>query len=414
MSRVAVIGGGASGMMAACAAAEDGHEVTLLEHGDQLGKKLLITGNGRCNLTNACPPEELFAQFVQNGKFLFSAVRQFDNLAVMQYFESHGLPLKEESSGRVFPRSDRAADVVRALRDIMRAAGVRVVLGAQVTEILAESGAVRGVSYIPAASSASGRFLCDAVIMATGGCSCSYTGSDGSGLEILARLGHTVTPLRPALVGLCTREPYIPAMQGISLSDVSLTVKDAGRTLFTGSGDLLFTHRGISGPLAMTASSLIPDDALRRPLPFEIDLKPSLDDATLDAAILSGFKENINRRFKNSLGHLLPAGMVPVVVNLTGIAPDKRANEVTRDQRKRLLTLIRHFPGTITGTGGWDEAVVTRGGIPVGEVDPSTMESRLLKGLYLCGEMLDVDALSGGFNLQIAWSTGHLAGAGIP
>ncbi len=443
MKSIAIVGGGASGMMAACAAAESGHEVTLFEHREKLGKKLSITGNGRCNLTNACDKDGIIARSVRNGKFLYSAVNGFDNSDVMEFFESHGLPLKEESDGRVFPRSDKAADVVRTLKNAIRDEGVAVKLNAEVTDIAVEEGRVRGVVYSPADVSglAGGRsehgrdrriFPCDAVIMATGGRSCPYTGSDGSGWEILSRHGHTVTDVRPALVGLNTRESYITAMQGISLHDVTLTLRDGERTLFAGAGDLLFTHKGISGPLAITASSYIPDEAFRstvrtggayrspdhagadnmlcKSLSFEIDLKPSVDDSALDAQILGGFGENINRRFRNSLGHLLPSGMIPAVVALSGINPDKRVNEVTREERRRLMGVIRNFPGTVTGTGSWDEAIITRGGIPVGEVFPSTMESRLVRGLYLCGEMLDVDALTGGFNLQIAWSTGHLAG----
>ncbi len=418
MSTVAVIGGGASGMMAALTAAEAGHEVTLFEHGERLGKKLAITGNGRCNLTNSCDTEEIPAHIPRNDKFLYSALHRFDSRAVMDFFESRGLPLKEESSGRVFPASDRAEDVVRTLEDAMREAGVRVLLGAQAADLYTQGDRICGVAYAPAGSGKDPAgftgppqvFSCDAVIMATGGRSCPYTGSDGSGWEILLRHGHTVTPLRPALVGLRTREGYISALQGISLHDVRLTVSEKGKRRFSGTGDLLFTHQGISGPLAMAASSLIPDEAFCGCLPFEIDLMPYIDEEQLDARILAYFGENINRRFKNSLGGLLPSGMVPAAVSLTGIRPDKRVNEVTREERKRLRSVIRHFPGTITGPGSWDEAVITRGGIPVREVNPSTLESGLVKGLYLCGEMLDVDALSGGFNLQIAWSTGRLAG----
>ncbi len=456
MSTVAVIGGGASGMMAACAAAEAGHDVALFEHKERLGKKLSITGNGRCNLTNACGREELIARSVRNGKFLYSAINLFDDRAVMDFFEEHGLSLKVESSGRVFPRSDRAEDVADTLEHAMRDLGVRVVLNAQLTDLLIGEGKIRGIEYAGSGKpggdmySDSGKpggavnfgektgvqiFPCDAAIMATGGLTCTHTGSDGSGWDILMRHGHTLTQIRPALTGLYTREPYIPAMQGISLNGVRLTLRNGEQILFTGSGDLIFTHKGISGPLAITASSFIPDGAFRDPstgpeisertkgsengillresLPFEIDLVPYLDEEALDARILQYFGENINRRFKNTFGHLLPSGMVPVVTALTGVQPDKRVNEVTREERKRLLSVIKHFPGTITGIGGWDEAVITRGGIKVEEVNPSTMESRLIKGLYLCGEMLDVDALTGGFNLQIAWSTGHLAGSVI-
>ncbi|MCD8151196.1 MAG: NAD(P)/FAD-dependent oxidoreductase [Clostridiales bacterium] len=447
MSKVAVVGGGAAGMMAACAAGAAGHSVTLFDHNEKLGKKLFITGKGRCNLTNACATEDFFQSVSRNYKFLYSAVYQFDSRAVIDFFEENGLRLKTERGNRVFPQSDHASDVTRTLETVMRRAGVRVKLQADVTEIRVEDGAVAGLIYESWGDKGSGSFCresemlpdfnrkeagrlaepihtgkfseknrkrqffpCDAVIMATGGCSYPSTGSDGSGWEMLRRLGHTCTELRPSLVGMLTKEDYIPKLQGLSLKNISFTVRAGKKKVFEEFGELLFTHRGISGPVVLTASSVIPDTKLQSELIFEIDLKPSLSEEQLDQRLQRDIAENANRQYKNALGKLLPSKMIPVIVRLSGIDPEKKVNAVTREERRQLLLLLKHFPGTITGLGGWSEAIITRGGIRVAEVDPSTMESRLVPGLYLCGEMLDLDAVTGGFNLQIAWSTGHLAG----
>ncbi|MCD8366379.1 MAG: NAD(P)/FAD-dependent oxidoreductase [Clostridiales bacterium] len=478
MSRVAVIGGGAAGMMAACTAGAAGCEVTLFEHNEKTGKKLFITGKGRCNLTNACDTEDFFRSVLRNHKFLYSAVYQFDSRAVMDFFEANGLRLKTERGNRVFPQSDHASDVIKTLEKAMHRAGVRVILQANVTDIRTEDGRVAGVVWEE--SGAAGRgglqaplqagrnaeagirartcsaeicvspsgqkstvkhpahwFPCDAVIMATGGISYPTTGSDGSGWEILRRLGHTCTALRPALVGMRTKEGYIPELQGLSLRNISFALKAGEKKIFEEFGELLFTHQGISGPVVLTASSVIPDKYFREPdeaaadrsalppahlpsggclqreLTFEIDLKPSLSEAQLDLRIQRDFAENANRQYKNALGRLLPAKLIPVVIRLSGIDPGKKTNSVTREERRRLLALLKHFPGTVTGLCGWQEAIITRGGIRVAEVNPSTMESKLVAGLYLCGEMLDLDAATGGYNLQIAWATGHLAGESV-
>ncbi|MCD8218696.1 MAG: NAD(P)/FAD-dependent oxidoreductase [Clostridiales bacterium] len=442
MSKVAVVGGGAAGMMAACAAGAAGHSVMLFDHNEKLGKKLFITGKGRCNLTNACATEDFFQSVSRNYKFLYSAVYQFDSRAVMDFFEENGLRLKTERGNRVFPQSDHASDVTRALETEMRRAGVRVKLQANVTEIRVEDGHVKGLVWHNCASNLHRRdtkitesllngdtaktdsvrseknrqgqfYPCDAVIMATGGCSYPSTGSDGSGWEMLRQLGHTCTELRPSLVGMLTKEDYIPELQGLSLKNISFTVRAGKKKVFEEFGELLFTHRGISGPVVLTASSVIPDTKMQSELTFEIDLKPSLSEEQLDQRIQRDFAENANRQYKNALGKLLPSKMIPVMVRLSGIDPEKKVNAVTREERRQLLMLLKHFPGTITGLGGWLEAIITRGGIPVAEVDPSTMESRIVPGLYLCGEMLDLDAVTGGFNLQIAWSTGHLAGISV-
>ena len=426
MNRIAVVGGGAAGMMAACAAAGAGNAVTLFEHNEKLGKKIYITGKGRCNLTNACPTEELFPAFSRNGKFLYSAVYRFDNRAVMEFFESRGLKLKVERGNRVFPQSDHASDVIRTLAKEMERLSVQVILRADVKQILTEDletpddGARESKSAGPARkicglvfdtqTERGKKFWCDALILATGGVSYPSTGSDGSGFELLKPLGHTCTRLRPSLIGMRTKESYIPGLQGLALKNISFTVKSGKKVLYEEFGELLFTHQGISGPVVLTASSVIPDRYFEGDLTFEIDLKASLPEDRLDRRIQRDFSENQNRQFKNSLGRLLPSGMIPAVIRLSGIDPEKKVNSVTRDERQRLLHVLKHFPGTITGLGDIREAVITRGGVPVKETDPSTMESRLVSGLYLCGEMLDLDAVTGGFNLQIAWSTGHLAG----
>ncbi|MCD8333543.1 MAG: NAD(P)/FAD-dependent oxidoreductase [Clostridiales bacterium] len=410
MSKVAVVGGGAAGMMAACAAGAAGHAVTLFEHNEKLGKKIYITGKGRCNLTNACETEDFFASVPRNGKFLYSAVYQFDSRAVMDFFETQGLSLKTERGNRVFPQSDHASDVTKTLERAMHRADVKIVLGAEVTDIRTEDGRVTGLRY---RRNDEITFPCDAVIMAAGGVSYPSTGSDGSGWELLKKLGHTCTDTRPSLVGLLTAEEYIPRLQGLSLKNIRFTVQAGTKKVYEEFGELLFTHQGVSGPVVLTASSVIPDRYFSSGLTFEIDLKPSLTEEQLDLRIQRDFAENVNRRFKNALGRLLPSKMIPVVIPLSGIDPEKKVNAVTKQERRCLLTVLKHFPGTITGTGGWNEAIITRGGIRVSEVNPSTMESRIVQGLYLCGEMLDLDALTGGFNLQIAWSTGHLAGASV-
>jgi predicted Rossmann fold flavoprotein len=412
MTEVIVVGGGAAGMMAAVSAAEAGNRVTLLEHTEKTGKKIYITGKGRCNVTNACEISDFFSHVSRNEKFLYSAVYSFDNQAVMQWFEAHGTPLKTERGARVFPQSDHASDIIRALNRGLKENGVRVRLNTEVTDILTADGRAAGVKI----SDACGRkqkLPAEAVILATGGMSYPSTGSDGSGFRLVKKLGHTVTKLRPSLVPMETKEPYIRELQGLSLRNVQLDIYQRGKCLYEEFGELMFTHFGITGPLVLRASSLLPDHALNEELAFYINLKPALDRETLDNRILRDFSNQTNRKFGNSLNHLLPSKLIPVIIRLSGIPADKKVNAVTREERHRLTELIQAFPGTITGVRGFREAIITRGGVSVKEVDPSTMESRLIPGLYLTGEMLDTDAVTGGFNLQIAWSTGHLAGSSI-
>ncbi len=435
MRNVAVIGGGAAGMMAAYAAAKAGCKVTLFEHNEKLGKKLFITGKGRCNVTNAGDTEDFFAHVVNNPKFLYSAIYQCDAAAVRSFFEGEGLPLKVERGERVFPQSDHSSDVIRALERALRRVGVKVLLQTNVVEILTtqeETPCVSGLMYQELSGAASPKktflcatspqknvmcdvspkktFSCDAIIVATGGVSYPSTGSDGSGFQLLSPLGHSITKLRPALVALKTKEPYIPQLQGLSLRNVSFCVWNGKKKLFEDFGELLFTHQGISGPLVLTCSSCVADRYWQQELAFTIDLKPSLSEEQLDKRIQRDFEEQQNRQFKNALGKLLPAKLIPVVLALTHIDQEKQVHQITKEERHRLMYLLKHFPGTITGLCDWKEAIITRGGVSVKEVSPSTMESKKVAGLYICGEMLDVDALTGGYNLQIAWSTGFVAG----
>ena len=414
MSKVAIIGGGAAGMLCGVYAARRGHQVHILEKNEKLGKKLFITGKGRCNLTNACDTEDLFAAVMKNEKFLYSAIYTFDNHATMDYFEQLGLKMKTERGNRVFPQSDHASDVIRVLTEELRRKKVCVCLNTKVREILSDGTKVTGLRWDCHDTHQKNQVSeYDAVVVACGGVSYPTTGSDGSGFDLCKKLGHTVTELRPSLIGMTTAEDYISQLQGLSLKNVTLTVKSGKKTLYSEFGEMLFTHQGISGPLVLTASSYIPDKYMKQELAFEIDLKPALEEEQLDKRLQRDFAENINRQFKNALHGLVPAKLMPVLIELSGIDPEKKVHSVTREERHRLLMLLKHFPGTITGLGKMEEAIITRGGIKVKEVKPSTMESKLVQGLYLCGEMLDVDAVTGGFNLQIAWSTGYLAGISI-
>lgn len=414
MSKVAIVGGGAAGMMAAFSAASSGHQVDLFEHNEKLGKKIYITGKGRCNLTNACDVEDYFGNIVRNSKFLYSAIYTFDNQAVMDFFEEQGLGLKVERGNRVFPNSDHASDVIKALTKALRHVGVKVHLNMDVVELLADGGRIKGLKYHNFDTKEMGNtYFCDAVILAGGGISYPTTGSDGSTWELCKKLGHTITPVRPALIGMTAKECYIKELQGLSLKNISFSVLRGKKVLYQEFGEMLFTHQGISGPVVLTASSKIQDKYFGEKLSFEIDLKAALTEEQLDRRIQRDFTENQNRQFKNAISKLLPAKMIPVVIDLSGIDPEKKVNSITKEERRALIHVLKHFPGTITGLGNMDEAIITRGGVKVKEVNPSTMESKLVQGLYLCGEMLDVDALTGGFNLQIAWSTGHLAGISV-
>ncbi len=402
--RVAVVGGGAAGMMAAIHAARMGAAVTLFERNDRCGRKLRITGKGRCNLTNHCTRDVFFENIPADARFLFSAWSRFSSADTEAFFEGLGVPLKVERGNRVFPVSDRATDVVDALVRACREAGVRVETR-RVKGLAFAEDAVRGVEL----GAEIAEF--DAVIVATGGCSYPLTGSDGDGYRFARAAGHTVVPLSPSLVPLVEKGGLCASMQGLSLRNVRLTAVDAatGKAVFEDFGELLFTHFGLTGPLALSASAHLTEMAEGR-YEILIDLKPALDEKTLDARLLSDFEKYKNKDFANALCDLLPQKMIPTVIAAVDIAPHKKVNAITKEERHRLLSLLKAFPISVKGFRPIAEAIVTKGGVALAEVSPRTMESKKKKGLYFAGEVLDLDAYTGGFNLQIAFSTGVLAG----
>ena len=396
-------------MMAAYAAAESGHAVTLLEQNEKLGKKLFITGKGRCNLTNASDMEQLFANVVSNRKFLYSAFYSYDNEQVISFFESHGMPTKTERGNRVFPVSDHSSDVIAALSAALREQHVEVFLHTKVKRLLLEKrDEEKRVTGVELADHT--KMHADAVIVATGGISYPSTGATGDGYRMAEESGHKMVSPTPALVPMEMKEPWVRDLQGLSLRNVRMSVTRGKKKLYEDFGEMLFTHFGVSGPLVLSASGCIPAKAFDQELSMTIDLKPALDVEQLDHRILREFDEMKNKQFKNSLGHLLPAKMIPVMIALSGIDPDTKVNEISREQRQNLLHLFKNMPLTITGLRDFKEAIITKGGVSVKDINPSTMESKLVQGLYFCGEVLDLDALTGGYNLQIAWSTAYLAG----
>ncbi len=404
MAKTIVIGGGAAGMMAAYAAAMCGNEVSLYEKNEKLGKKVYITGKGRCNVTNACETQDLFINIVTNPKFMYSPIYTFDNNMVQSFMEEWGCPLKVERGNRVFPQSDKSYDVINALIRAMRENKVDINLDSHVSGILTENGHVTGVRV-------NGRDIeCDNVILATGGYSYPSTGSTGEGHTMASKLGHHITKCMPALVPFTAAEEWVKELQGLSLRNCGVTIYDGDHKIYEDFGELLFTHFGVSGPTVLSASSYAVDIIRKRPLRLVIDLKPALDEKQLDARILRDFEANINRKFMNSLDKLFPKSLIPVIIERSGIDAQCRVNEITRDKRQGLVKLIKNFDLTLTGLRGFNEAIITHGGVDVKEIDSSTMESKLIKGLYFAGEMIDVDAVTGGFNLQVAWSTGYLAG----
>ncbi len=409
MSNIIVIGGGPAGMFAAIAAAENGHKVTLLEKNEKLGKKLYITGKGRCNITNASDMEVLFANVMTNAKFLYSAFYAYDNQRVIDFFEENGLATKVERGNRVFPVSDHSSDVIATLAKVLRQKGVEVCLHTQVKEILTEAcGEETKVSGVLLANGK--RMSADDVIVATGGFSYQTTGSTGDGYRFAKALGHEVTDIYPSLVPFEAKEDYVKEMQGLSLRNVQVRIYQKKKLLYDEFGEMLFTHFGVSGPLMLSASALLKPKQTSQELQMEIDLKPALTVEQLDKRVLHDFEEAKNKQFKNSIGKLFPAKMIPAILELSGIDPDKKVNEITKEERAGFIRLIKAFPVTLTGLRSFKEAIITKGGIKVKEVNPSTMESKLVRHLYFCGEVLDLDALTGGYNLQIAWSTGYLAG----
>lgn len=403
--RVAIIGAGAAGMMAAITAAEAGAAVTLFERNDRVGKKLRITGKGRCNVTNNCDNNEFLSNVPTNPRFLYASLARFSTADTMAFFEEAGVPLKTERGKRVFPISDRAADIVSAMEKKCREAGVEIV-HRRVRGLLIEDGRICGLRYGESEESF------DAVIVCTGGRSYSMTGSDGDGYRFATEAGHTVTPLHPSLVPLVAQGKLCASLQGLSLKNVSLSIKltQSGKSVYDDFGEMLFTHYGITGPLVLSASAHLSDIA---PDKYEavIDLKPALDEKTLDARILSDFAKYQNRDLINALDDLLPQKMIAPYVGLCGIDPRKKVNSITREEREKMVQVLKGIRVPLVGFRPIEEAIVTRGGVSVKEVDPKTMQSKLVEGLYFAGEVLDVDAYTGGFNLQIAFSTATVAGS---
>lgn len=406
MSKVLVIGGGPAGCFAAYFAAKKGHDVLLLEQNEKIGKKLYITGKGRCNITNSSDMDILFNNVCSNRKFLYSAFYSYTNDQVIDFFESHGLPTKVERGNRVFPLSDRSSDVINTLNRALKEVGVEVYLNTKVKDIIVDGETVAGVIINDGK-----RLKADSVIIATGGFSYQSTGATGDGYRFARDLEHRIVPVTPSLVPFETKEEWPIELQGLALKNVALQVARNGKSIYDDFGEMLFTHFGISGPMILSASASIKPEYFKEELSIYIDLKPALSIDELDKRILRDFEETINKQFKNSIHKLLPAKMIPVIIALSGIDPDKKVNEISKEERKNLVMLLKHLPLTVTGLRGWNEAIITKGGVSVKDVNPSTMESKLVKNLYFCGEVLDLDAMTGGYNLQIAWSTGYLAGS---
>lgn len=403
MSDICVVGGGAAGLTAAYFAACGGGRVTVYERNPVCGKKLGITGKGRCNLTNLCDVQELLLNVPTNPRFLYKALSAFPPEEVMRFFEGLGVPLKVERGRRVFPVSDRAADVTAALVNACRSVGVRIVCGSRVRGVFAKDGRFSHLSL-----AGGGKVEADGCIIATGGASYPRTGSEGDGYAFAAALGHTVVRAEPSLIPLCSDDPVCAACMGLSLKNVRASFFSAeGKPLYSEMGEMLFTHFGVSGPIILSASAHVGDAVGVRVV---IDLKPALDCETLDKRLLRDFEENRNRDFANGLSALLPQKLIPIIVEKSGISPHKKINSVTKEERKALVKLLKGFSFTLSGKRPLSEAIITRGGVSVKEISPSTMESKLVGGLYFAGEVIDVDAYTGGYNLQIAFSTGRLAG----
>ncbi len=410
MSRVLIVGGGAAGMFAAVTAARNGQEAFLFEKNEKLGKKLFITGKGRCNITNACDMETLFSSVIRNSRFLYSSFYGYTNQDVIDFFEELGVKTKTERGGRVFPESDHSSDVIRALEQELKRLGVRVFLNTRVEKIITQNGMFSEAEIVNERAGGKKRVKGDACVIATGGLSYPSTGSTGDGYRFARECGHSIVPCAPSLVPMEVKEQWAGSLMGLSLRNVKASVFQGKKCLFQDFGEMLFTHYGVSGPLIISASSYLGEKLEKQELKLEIDLKPALDEKQLDQRVLRDFEENHNRQFKNALGKLFPSKLIPVMVELSGIDPEKKVHGISRDERQRFVYLIKRLTMTVTGLRDYNEAIITRGGVKTKEVDPGTMESKLVKGLYFAGEVLDLDALTGGFNLQIAWSTAYAAG----
>ncbi len=406
MGKVIIVGGGAAGMLAAVSCARQGKKVSLYEKNEKLGKKLFITGKGRCNITNACDAEDFLDHVVGNPRFLYSAFYNFTNLDMMELLTELGLQLKTERGNRVFPKSDKSSDVIKVLSRELQRLGVEVFLNTPVKDIIVEDGSVRGILL-----NKGERRECSSVLIATGGLSYPSTGSTGDGYLFARKLKHTIAELSPGLVPFEVKEGFVKELMGLSLKNISIRIADSrGKTLYSEFGEMLFTHYGVSGPILLSASSHVTKALARENLTLFIDLKPALTKEQLNARILREIEENRGKQMKNMLSSLLPSSLVPVMLFYLGISPERRGNELSKEERLAMVDGLKSFSLTLTGFRDYNEAIITRGGVSVKEVNPSTMESKLVKGLYFAGEVLDVDAHTGGFNLQIAWSTAYLAG----
>ncbi len=408
MNKVLIVGAGAAGSMAAITAAGKGNEVIVFDKNEKTGKKIYITGKGRCNITNTAGSTELIKNTVRNPKFMYSAFSAFSSEDVMDFFEKAGCPVKVERGNRVFPVSDRSSDVIKALDREMALAGVKIRYNTEVADILtnAEKTEVLGVK-LKDGKTVEG----EKVIIATGGLSYKSTGSTGDGYEFARRLGHTVTELRPSLAGLTVKEKFVKELEGLSLKNVAVSVKNGKKVIFDELGEMLFTRNGISGPLILSASSIAGDLFYKEGGVLSIDLKPALSEEELDTRLLRDFGEFRARALKNAMDKLLPKSLIPVFLEKTGLDEEKKAGVLTKAERSVIIDTLKRFTLEVIGIKGFEEAVITKGGVSVKEINPKTMESKKIKGLYFAGEVLDVDALTGGFNLQIAWSTGAVAGS---
>ena len=404
MREVFIIGGGPSGMMAAITAAQKGNRVTIFEKNNKLGKKLFITGKGRCNVTNASDIEEIIENIPGNGNFLYSALYTFTNNNLMDLIEGEGVPLKIERGNRVFPKSDKSSDIIKAFEGLLKKLKVKLILNTNVDDIIIDSNTIKGITI------GNKNMYCDSLIIATGGKSYPLTGSTGDGYAFAKKAGHTIEDIKPSLVPIITKEDYVKELQGLSLKNVSISVKSGKKMIYSDLGEMIFTHFGISGPLVLSMSRYI-TNMLPGKVLVHINLKPGLTEEQLDKRIHRDFEKYSNKMFKNSLDDLLPQKIIPVIIRLSGIDEKKEVNQISKSERESIVNLLRDFKVTAIDTRPIDEAIITSGGVCVKEINPSTMESKLVNGLFYAGEVIDVDALTGGFNLQIAFSTGYLAGS---
>lgn len=404
MKKVIVVGAGPAGMMAAIKAAEIGHSVTLIEKNEKLGKKMFITGKGRCNVTSNKDIEEIIKNIPGNGIFMYSSLYTFTNENLMDMIEEKGVKLKVERGDRVFPESDKSSDIIKCFEKYLRENKVEIMFNTSLTDIIIDNGKVSGVIL-----DKNRKMQCESLILSTGGMSYPITGSTGDGHNILKKYGHKITDIKPSLVPLVAKEKFLGDLMGLSLKNVEINIKHKGKSIYKDFGEMLFTHFGLSGPMILSSSRNV-SDILPKEVEVYIDLKPRLDESELDKRLVRDFEKNINKQFKNALDELLPKKIIPVIIDLSKIDENKKVNSITKEERKTLCSLIKNFKVTIVGTRPIEEAIVTRGGVSTKEVDPSTMESKLIKGLFIAGELLDVDAFTGGFNMQVAFSTGYCAG----